>query len=218
MSSPATLNVSRSSRSVRSARMTSCSSSACVFAALRGDGRCDRCRTPARGPGARRRDTEVLCGEEALERRRRRRGRHGHGRDRRRRGAAPDPGRRAGKQKVLLANKEALVLSGRLLIDAVAASGAVRCRSIASTTRSSRPCLPATRANPRAPGAQGVADTSGGPFRTAPIDSLASVVPQQACAHPNWVMGRKISVDSGDHDEQGPGGHRGAGCSAPRPT
>ncbi|TMW72569.1 1-deoxy-D-xylulose-5-phosphate reductoisomerase, partial [Thauera sp. UPWRP] len=37
---------------------------------------------------------------------------------------------------------------------------------------------------------------SGGPFRTAPIDSLANVTPEQACAHPNWVMGRKISVDS----------------------
>ena len=155
----------------------------------------DRLRAALRAAG---RDTEVLCGEEALER-----------------VVAAEAvdmvmaaivgaaglrptlaAARAGK-KVLLANKEALVLSGQLLIDAVAASGAVLL-PIDSEHNAIFQALPANYA--RSPGAAGVRrvllTASGGPFRTAALDSLAAVTPEQACAHPNWVMGRKISVDS----------------------
>ena len=103
---------------------------------------------------------------------------------------------RAGK-KVLLANKEALVLSGQLFMDAVKAGGATLL-PIDSEHNAIFQALPANYA--RSPGAAGVRrvllTASGGPFRTAALDSLAAVTPEQACAHPNWVMGRKISVDS----------------------
>ncbi|WP_287365619.1 1-deoxy-D-xylulose-5-phosphate reductoisomerase [Thauera sp.] len=103
---------------------------------------------------------------------------------------------RAGK-KVLLANKEALVLSGQLFMDAVAASGAVLL-PIDSEHNAVFQALPADYA--REPARAGVRrvllTASGGPFRAAPIADLAAVTPEQACAHPNWVMGRKISVDS----------------------
>ena len=103
---------------------------------------------------------------------------------------------RAGK-KVLLANKEALVLSGRLFIDAVAASGATLL-PIDSEHNAVFQALPPDYA--RQPGAAGVRrvllTASGGPFRTTPLAELERVTPEQACAHPNWVMGRKISVDS----------------------
>ena len=103
---------------------------------------------------------------------------------------------RAGK-KVLLANKEALVLSGALFMDAVAASGATLL-PIDSEHNAVFQSLPAGYA--RAPLAAGVRrvllTASGGPFRAAAPEALAAVTPEQACAHPNWVMGRKISVDS----------------------
>ncbi len=102
----------------------------------------------------------------------------------------------AGK-KVLLANKEALVLSGALFMDAVAASGATLL-PIDSEHNAVFQSLPAGYA--RAPLAAGVRrvllTASGGPFRAAAPEALAAVTPEQACAHPNWVMGRKISVDS----------------------
>ncbi|THF63464.1 1-deoxy-D-xylulose-5-phosphate reductoisomerase [Pseudothauera rhizosphaerae] len=103
---------------------------------------------------------------------------------------------RAGK-KVLLANKEALVLSGRLFMDAVAASGAVLL-PIDSEHNAVFQALPADFG--RDPDVRGVRrillTASGGPFRTAAAADLEAVTPEQACAHPNWVMGRKISVDS----------------------
>ncbi|APR05589.1 1-deoxy-D-xylulose-5-phosphate reductoisomerase [Thauera chlorobenzoica] len=103
---------------------------------------------------------------------------------------------RAGK-KVLLANKEALVLSGALFMDAVAASGATLL-PIDSEHNAVFQSLPAGYARaPRAAGVRRVLLTaSGGPFRAAAPEALAAVTPEQACAHPNWVMGRKISVDS----------------------
>ncbi|ENO90297.1 1-deoxy-D-xylulose-5-phosphate reductoisomerase [Thauera linaloolentis] len=103
---------------------------------------------------------------------------------------------RAGK-KVLLANKEALVLSGRLFMDAVAESGAVLL-PIDSEHNAVFQALPAAYArNPAPSGVRRILLTaSGGPFRASPLETLASVTPEQACAHPNWVMGRKISVDS----------------------
>ena len=103
---------------------------------------------------------------------------------------------RAGKQ-ILLANKEALVMAGALLMDAVQASGAVLL-PIDSEHNAIFQALP--RGFDGDFGRAGVKrlwlTASGGPFlRTAP-GQLAQVTPEQACAHPNWVMGRKISVDS----------------------
>ena len=99
---------------------------------------------------------------------------------------------RAGK-RLLLANKEALVMSGRLLLDAVHASGA-ELLPIDSEHNAVFQCLPPGG------GSAGVRrimlTASGGPFRERAPEALAAVTPEQACAHPNWVMGRKISVDS----------------------
>lgn len=103
---------------------------------------------------------------------------------------------RAGK-KVLLANKEALVLSGQLFMDAVATSGACLL-PIDSEHNAVFQSLPADyRRNPAGAGVRRVLLTaSGGPFRATPVEQLEAVTPDEACAHPNWVMGRKISVDS----------------------
>ncbi|MBS3998395.1 MAG: 1-deoxy-D-xylulose-5-phosphate reductoisomerase [Hydrogenophaga sp.] len=101
---------------------------------------------------------------------------------------------RAGK-KLLLANKEALVVGGDLFMDAVRAGGAtlLPIDSEHSAIFQSLPEDPATWARRVH---KIVLTASGGPFRTRDPASLAAVTPQQACAHPNWVMGRKISVDS----------------------
>lgn len=103
---------------------------------------------------------------------------------------------RAGK-KVLLANKEALVMSGRLFMDAIAESGATLL-PIDSEHNAIFQCLPS--AYRRTPSTHGVAKVlltaSGGPFLNRDVDTLDRVTPEEAVAHPNWVMGRKISVDS----------------------
>lgn len=108
---------------------------------------------------------------------------------------------KAGK-KVLLANKEALVTSGQIFIDAVRESGA-QLLPIDSEHNAIFQCLP--EAEQQRPGqcdiaAKGISKIlltgSGGPFRTMPVAELAQVTPEQACEHPNWSMGRKISVDS----------------------
>ena len=103
---------------------------------------------------------------------------------------------RAGK-RVMLANKEALVMSGQLFMDAISDSGAVLL-PIDSEHNAIFQCMP-----PRFDGGfdpigvrKILLTASGGPFRTRPIAELSSVTPNEACAHPNWVMGRKISVDS----------------------
>jgi 1-deoxy-D-xylulose-5-phosphate reductoisomerase len=102
----------------------------------------------------------------------------------------------AGK-KVLLANKEALVMSGALFMQAVKRSGAVLL-PIDSEHNAIFQCLPGDYAR----GLQQVGvrrvllTASGGPFREMPLEQLQDVTPEQACAHPNWSMGRKISVDS----------------------
>ncbi|MEQ6925849.1 1-deoxy-D-xylulose-5-phosphate reductoisomerase [Pseudomonas mosselii] len=102
----------------------------------------------------------------------------------------------AGK-KVLLANKEALVMSGALFMDAVRRSGSVLL-PIDSEHNAIFQCMPGDYA--RGLGAVGVRrillTASGGPFRETPAEVLLDVTPEQACAHPNWSMGRKISVDS----------------------
>ncbi|HEY8024502.1 MAG TPA: 1-deoxy-D-xylulose-5-phosphate reductoisomerase [Burkholderiaceae bacterium] len=103
---------------------------------------------------------------------------------------------RAGK-KVLLANKEALVMSGALFMDAVAASGAVL-MPIDSEHNAVFQCLPSHYG--RKPADHGVAKimltASGGPFLRRDVNTLDEVTPAEAVAHPKWVMGRKISVDS----------------------
>lgn len=103
---------------------------------------------------------------------------------------------RAGK-KLLLANKESMVMAGRLLIEATRKSGAALL-PIDSEHNAIFQALPAGYSGD--PGAAGVRrlllTASGGPFRSTPLEQLAAVTPEQACAHPKWVMGRKISVDS----------------------
>ena len=102
----------------------------------------------------------------------------------------------AGK-RVLLANKEALVVSGQLFMDAVATFRA-SILPIDSEHNAVFQCLP--RNFERGLGQSGVRrillTASGGPFRDMPREALEGVTPEQACAHPNWDMGRKISVDS----------------------
>ena len=103
---------------------------------------------------------------------------------------------KAGK-RVLLANKEALVMSGALFMDAVTRHGATLL-PIDSEHNAIYQCLPSEHRGGL--GRHGVTQllltASGGPFRGWSRDGLASVTPDQACDHPNWSMGRKISVDS----------------------
>lgn len=104
---------------------------------------------------------------------------------------------RAGK-RILLANKEALVMSGALFIAAVRDSGAVLL-PLDSEHNAIYQCLPLEAKAQHAPHAgveKIILTASGGPFRTRDPATLADVTPDEACAHPNWVMGRKISVDS----------------------
>ncbi len=103
---------------------------------------------------------------------------------------------RAGK-RVLLANKEALVMSGKLFMDAVDESGA-ELLPIDSEHNAIFQCMPFDKVrDPKGAGITRILLTaSGGPFRQHSLESLRSVSPDEACAHPNWSMGRKISVDS----------------------
>ncbi|MEG0820358.1 MAG: 1-deoxy-D-xylulose-5-phosphate reductoisomerase [Burkholderiaceae bacterium] len=98
---------------------------------------------------------------------------------------------RAGKQ-LLLANKESVVCGGVLLMDAVAQGGGALL-PVDSEHNAIHQCLAAASMAQRSQ-ARLILTASGGPFRTR-MD-LSGVTPEQACAHPNWVMGRKISVDS----------------------
>jgi 1-deoxy-D-xylulose-5-phosphate reductoisomerase len=103
---------------------------------------------------------------------------------------------RAGK-RILLANKETLVMAGSLFMQAVAAGGA-ELLPIDSEHNAIFQSLPREfDGDLAACGVRRILLTaSGGPFRTTPLADLAHVTPEQACAHPNWVMGKKISVDS----------------------
>jgi 1-deoxy-D-xylulose-5-phosphate reductoisomerase len=103
---------------------------------------------------------------------------------------------RQGK-RVLLANKEALVMSGPLFMAEVRRSGA-QLLPIDSEHNAIFQCMPANyRAGLRAAEVRKIMLTaSGGPFLRTPLEALEHVTPEQAVAHPNWVMGRKISVDS----------------------
>ncbi len=108
---------------------------------------------------------------------------------------------KAGK-RVLLANKEALVMSGQLFIDEVQRSGA-QLLPVDSEHNAIFQCLPQPlqqsigRGNLKHFGIEKILLTgSGGPFRTRALDTFSQVTPAQAVAHPNWSMGQKISVDS----------------------
>ena len=103
---------------------------------------------------------------------------------------------RAGK-RVLLANKEALVMSGTLFMSTVREHGATLL-PVDSEHNAILQCLPDdyTPGSPPRGVQRIILTASGGPFRTLPVSKLAAVTPEQACAHPNWVMGQKISVDS----------------------
>jgi 1-deoxy-D-xylulose-5-phosphate reductoisomerase len=106
-------------------------------------------------------------------------------------------------KRILLANKEALVMAGNLFMSAVSSSGA-ELLPIDSEHNAIYQCLP--DANSSNGGSRGkysllgvkeiLLTASGGPFRNHSLAQLKEVTPDQACAHPNWVMGRKISVDS----------------------
>ncbi len=100
---------------------------------------------------------------------------------------------KAGK-RVLLANKESLVMSGKLFMDAIHDNNATLL-PIDSEHNAIFQCLP--RSGLQGQGVQQILLTaSGGPFRTRNIESLHEITPEQAIAHPNWEMGKKISVDS----------------------
>ena len=104
---------------------------------------------------------------------------------------------KAGK-RVLLANKEALVMSGNLFMQAMKEGGG-ELLPIDSEHNAIFQCLPPQFSKTPNP-SLGVEElwltASGGPFRSTPLEQLGDITPDQACAHPNWVMGRKISVDS----------------------
>jgi 1-deoxy-D-xylulose-5-phosphate reductoisomerase len=93
-------------------------------------------------------------------------------------------------KRVLLANKEALVMAGRLVTAEARKSGAT-ILPVDSEHNAVFQCLSDMKAVRRI-----LLTASGGPFRAVPVETLERVTPEQACAHPNWVMGRKISVDS----------------------
>ncbi|MBI1421969.1 MAG: 1-deoxy-D-xylulose-5-phosphate reductoisomerase [Gammaproteobacteria bacterium] len=103
---------------------------------------------------------------------------------------------RAGK-RILLANKESLVMSGKLFMDEVREHHA-ELLPIDSEHNAIFQCMPSNYTDGlQAVGVEKILLTgSGGPFRDLPLDKLAGVTPEQAIAHPNWNMGKKISVDS----------------------
>ena len=112
-------------------------------------------------------------------------------------GLAPTLAAAQAGKKVLLANKEALVMSGQLFMDAVAASGATLL-PIDSEHNAIFQCLPHNfvRGSDQHGISKILLTASGGPFLNRTLESLHDVTPEQAIAHPNWVMGKKISIDS----------------------
>jgi len=169
------------------------------FAVLAEPGAAEKLRAAVRRAGL---ETEVLGGAQALEQ-----GASHAGVDAVMAaivGAAGLPATLAAAQAgkdVLLANKEALVMSGALFMEAMAAGGGALL-PIDSEHSAVLQSLPRDYVCGRAgeidrAGVRRILLTaSGGPFRTTPLERLARVTPEQAVAHPNWVMGRKISVDS----------------------
>lgn len=101
---------------------------------------------------------------------------------------------RAGK-RLLLANKEALVVGGQVFLDAVREGGATLL-PIDSEHSAIFQCLPTDRSTWATQVDSILLTSSGGPFRQRDPETLSQITPDQACAHPNFAMGRKISVDS----------------------
>ena len=110
-------------------------------------------------------------------------------------GLAPCLAAAAAGKRLLLANKEALVVGGALFMNTVRAGGA-SLMPIDSEHSAIFQCLPEDRSAWQAHIDHILLTASGGPFLTRDPASLKHVTPEEACAHPNWVMGRKISVDS----------------------
>lgn len=112
-------------------------------------------------------------------------------------GLAPTLAAAQAGKRVMLANKEVLVMAGELFMHAVREHGAVLL-PVDSEHNAIFQSLPADFSRGLALcGVEKILLTaSGGPFRNTPLSDLVQVTPEQACAHPNWVMGRKISVDS----------------------
>ncbi|XOV79127.1 MAG: 1-deoxy-D-xylulose-5-phosphate reductoisomerase [Aestuariibacter sp.] len=98
-------------------------------------------------------------------------------------------------KRVLLANKEALVMSGKLFTDAVHRYDA-QLLPVDSEHNAIFQCLPVVESHADKGVTRILLTGSGGPFLTTPIEQFAAITPEQACRHPNWSMGRKISVDS----------------------
>lgn len=109
-------------------------------------------------------------------------------------GLAPTLAAAVACRHLLLANKESIVMAGHLFVAACRRSG-VRLLPIDSEHNALFQCL-APQDKVHAGVRRLILTASGGPFRTTPVDALGAVTPDQACAHPKWSMGRKISVDS----------------------
>ena len=110
-------------------------------------------------------------------------------------GLAPSLAAAAAGKKLLLANKEALVVGGGLFMEAVR-QGRATLLPIDSEHSAIFQCLPEHPSSWPQRLDHILLTSSGGPFRQTPLEALAAMTPEQACAHPNFVMGRKISVDS----------------------
>jgi 1-deoxy-D-xylulose-5-phosphate reductoisomerase len=109
-------------------------------------------------------------------------------------GLAPTLAAALAGKRILLANKEALVMSGAIFMDAVHDHGATLL-PVDSEHNAIFQCLP-REVSLHGGVSRIILTASGGPFRTRDPGTLADVTPDEACKHPNWVMGRKISVDS----------------------
>lgn len=112
-------------------------------------------------------------------------------------GLAPTLAAAESGKRILLANKEPLVMAGKLVMQAVEKNNATLL-PVDSEHNALFQCMPAGYKTGQPPeGVRKIILTaSGGPFLNTPVDQLKAITPDQACAHPNWVMGRKISVDS----------------------
>jgi 1-deoxy-D-xylulose-5-phosphate reductoisomerase len=110
-------------------------------------------------------------------------------------GLAPCLAAASAGKRLLLANKEALVVGADLFLDVVKTGGATLL-PIDSEHSAIFQCLPSDRNTWASSVEKIILTASGGPFRTRDVNSLSKVTPSEACSHPNWVMGRKISVDS----------------------
>ena len=98
-------------------------------------------------------------------------------------------------KRILLANKEALVIAGQLLMDVIDKSKS-ELLPIDSEHNAIFQCLQTRQTGNLQEVEELLLSASGGPFLNRPIETLSAVTPEEACAHPNWVMGKKISVDS----------------------